>query len=194
MNTGYILLLAFLAIVCLFMSRHKKDKSGEFKEISTTDKLRTIRLFDMDETQLQKAIDEFIEMYGDVELPDINPLGESFLLTFKASTDYVTLCYWVNYLVYSDESKQRRFSVLGWYPFGEVTLNGEKQLFINQTVMLYVEEDDNDYDNVRFVTPNGNHYLQPFPIEDNLILDPADKEPYRPQQSDPDFNNSPKEF
>ncbi len=172
MNTGLIIALGVLAFVCLYFAK-KKSKNGDndFKEITVTSGARIIRVYDMDETTLNKEIDGFISIYsdnGDAERPTINKNGDTFELAFTQQTTYISMCYWINYLVYCDNSKQHKHSVHGWYPFGEVMLHGEKQTFSGQTVMMYVEQDDKYYDNISFVTPDNIHYRQPFAISDNL--------------------------
>ena len=175
MSTPYLILLAIIAAACLFFARRKKEenevKSGSFEEKTKVDAERVICVYDMDDERLQKTIDEFVNMYsdnGDVERPSVRHEGTAYWLSFSSNVDYVSLCFWVNYLVYCDEKQQQRFMVRGWYPFGEVLINGEVMPFSNQTIMLYVDKEDKECDNVSFVTPDGKHYLQPFAIRGNL--------------------------
>ena len=165
-----ILLLAILAVaIFYFYKKTGSANNNNIKEISTTSVDRVIRVYDMDKEQLKKAVDSFSDI-NDNEISSITPEGiNQFRLTFDPSLDYIGMCYWVNFLVYSDEEKKQRYKVYGWYPFGEVQLNGEKQSFSNQTVMMYVDKDDTEYDNISFVTPDGQHYKQPFAISNNLL-------------------------
>ena len=183
MNAIYLLILAVLAALCFFFARRKKDNGGDICEITTSNVERVIRVYDMDEATLNTVIDEFIKIYSDnddIERPCITKEEENYRLTFTPALNYISICYWVNYLVFSDENKQHRHTVRGWYTFGEVILKGERLPFCNQTVMLYVDKDDKECDNVSLVTPDGNHYLQPFAIADNLQPAPNSKETYHP--------------
>ena len=183
-----ILTLTILISIILLVIRvvkkmfENKNVSNNFKELSKNQTSRFIYVYDMDEQTLQEAVDSFILLYsdnGDIERPVIDQKDDCIRLTFSPNVDYISLCYWVNYLVYSDESKQHRYFVRGWYPFGEVQIDGTRQPFSNQIVMLYVDKDDTEYDNISFVTPNGVHYLQPFAISNNLKLQDNGSDTYR---------------
>lgn len=164
-----ILLLAFLAVVVFYFYHKTGSSTNNIKELSNTSVDRVIRVYDMDNEQLKKNVYDFSDISENEEITSITPEGDNqFRLTFKPSLDYIGICHWVNFLTYPDESEQRRFLVRGWYPFGEVQLNGQLQPFSNQTVMIYVDKDDTEHDNVSFVTPDGKHYLQPIPVSNNL--------------------------
>lgn len=171
-NTLTILLLALLAGVFLLLSRKKSTtKKESLVEATTVEQERVICVYDITEVQIDEVVDEFVNMYsenGDVEKPTIRQEGDHYRLTFSSKLDYISMCYWVNYLTYSDESRQTVYKVRGWYPFGKVQYGQEPVPFSNQTVMFFVDKDDKEYDNVSFVTPDGIHYLQPFAIADNL--------------------------
>lgn len=186
-------LTVILSIILLVVKVVKKNLENrnvinDIKELSKTQTFRYIYVYDMDEQTLQEAVESFIHLYsdnGDVERPIIDEEDDCYRLTFSPTVDYVSLCYWVNYLVYSDESNQHRYFVRGWYPFGDVQINGIPQPFSNQMVMLYVDKDDTEHDNISFVTPDGKHYLQPFAIGNNLKPLDGGSEKYCPVK---DFN------
>lgn len=176
-----ILLLALLAAVVFYFYHKTGSGKNNIQELSNTSVDRVIRVYGMDKEQLKKAIDSFSDISENEGITSITPEGDNqFRLTFNPSLDYIGMCYWVNFLTYPDESVQRRFLVRGWYPFGEVQLNGELQPFCNQTVMIYVDKDDTEHDNVSFVTPDGKHYLQPFSIGNNLKPLESGNEKYIP--------------
>ena len=119
----------------------------------------------MSESQLMDAVTEFVQMYsasGEVEKPGIERDGEEYRLTFSPSVDFELFCWWVNYLVFSDKNKQEIYSVRGWYPFGEVTMNGQPHEFSGKTILLYVPKDDELYDDIYMITPEGKHYQWVF--------------------------------
>ena len=175
-----ILLLALLAVVFYFY--HKTGSStNNIKELSNTSVDRVIRVYDIDKEQLKKNVYDFSDISENEGITSITPEGDNqFRLTFKPSLDYIGICHWVNFLTYPDESEQHRFLVRGWYPFGEIQLNGELQPFSNQTVMIYVDKDDTEHDNISFVTPDGKHYLQPIDISNNLKALNSGNEKYIP--------------
>ena len=162
-----ILLLALVALFVFYLYKKNSTKASNFKELTMSSSERVIRVYGMDKEQLEKAIEDFYDISDDL-ISSISREDDAFRITFKPSTGYIDFCYWVNYLVYSDEEKNHRYKVYGWYPFGEVQINGVSQPFSNQTVMMYVDKDDTEHDNISFVTPDGHHYLQPFAIGNNL--------------------------
>jgi hypothetical protein len=177
MNTSYLLILAAIAAVCLYFARRgKTNSSGTLKELTMSPAERIIRIYDIDKETLKEAYEHFSDI-SEQEISSIEAEDGGFRLTFTPETDYISFCYWVNFLVYSDEEKQKRYKVYGWYPFGDVEINGVKQPFSNQTVMMYVDKDDTDHDNISFVTPDGNYYLQPFAISNNLKKITSDGSP-----------------
>ena len=173
MNTPYLLILAALAAVLLLMSRRKKGDAKGLVEETLAPGTRLIQVDGMEQTLLQQTIDNMITQYSDgadTERPLVDINGDTATLTFSPHVDYVSLCYWVNFLVHADETRQRRFTVRGWYPFGQAKQNDVPLPFNNQTVMLYIEPNDTDCDNVSLVTPEGDHYLQPLPVAGNMAL------------------------
>ena len=167
------ILLSITLLIIKAVKKYFGNRNGgkDLKELTKTQTPRYIDVYNMDEQTLQDAVDDFINLYsdnGDIERPSIDQEDDCYRLVFSPSVDYISLCYWVNYLVYSDESNQHRYFVRGWYPFGDVQINGIPQPFSNQMVMLYVDKGDTKHDNISFVTPDGKHYLQPFAIGNNL--------------------------
>ncbi|MBO7576305.1 MAG: hypothetical protein J6T03_02435 [Bacteroidales bacterium] len=173
--------MALIAAVCLFFARNNKSGQSKFNESPDLSSPRVIAVFDMDENHLQQTIDEFLNTYTDNnERPTVSHSGNISKLTFSPNMDYISLCYWVNFLVYSNQNAKNPYKVLGWYPFGQVQLNGKNLSFSNQTIMLYIDKDDHEYDNISFVTPDGKHYLQPFANTANLKPNPHGGEDYLP--------------
>ncbi len=160
----YALVLAGIIIITVCLARCGKfnGKAAELEEVTMSSGERVIRVYDMDINQLTTALRDFAQMYGEdwAQNATVTKKDDCFSLTLIPTINYYHFCLWVNYLVYSD--KNQLFKVRGWYPFGEVKLNNEVQPFSNQTVMIYVDKDDDEYDNVSFVTPDGNYYFQPF--------------------------------
>ena len=182
MSTTYLLIMAVIAAICIFFARKKSSDAASIKETTMSPSERVIQVYDMDEAKLNDTIEKITRNYAEKEEehPTVVIQQDGIIrLTFTPETDYISFCYWVNYLVYCDEEKQKRYTVYGWYPFGELEINGERQPFSNQTVMLYVDKNDTQYDNISFVTPDGSHYLQPFAIFNNLKPIVGGSESYR---------------
>ncbi|MBR5919335.1 MAG: hypothetical protein IKZ83_05520, partial [Prevotella sp.] len=75
---------------------------------------RLILVTDMDNTQLEKAIRDFTELYerndAHIDQPDsITNRDGAFYLSFSPNLDYDSFCFWVNYLVY--RKKGERYDV-----------------------------------------------------------------------------------
>jgi len=123
----------------------------------------------MTRTELDAAISDFSRLYADagpIEAPIIKEDGTDFLLTLH-STDFNRFCNFLNYLVYSNRNK--RFDVTGWCEVSPLEIDmgyNDKRMLFNGTdraqLMLFIPEDDKDYDLVYFVTPNNACYVNPL--------------------------------
>lgn len=158
-----IAVLAIALVIFLFVSR--KTKNVHIVEVSQSEQPRVILIDAMSEYQLKDAIAEFVKMYspsGEVEIPNVLKEGEGYRLTFSSHVDFELFCWWVNYLVFSDKSRQEIYSVRGWYPFGDVTMNGQPHEFSSKTILLYIPKDDELYNDIYMITPEGKHYQWRF--------------------------------
>lgn len=119
----------------------------------------------MSREQIDRAIESFIEMYDSdelhVERPDIEETATGYTLTLKNSTTYDLFCYWVNYIVYSDEKKRFNKNVSALY---EVPADAEGvwRQFAGERLRFYIPEADNECDNVYFSTHDNRHFKQEF--------------------------------
>ena len=160
------IVIAAMAVVLAFLGyKSRKTKVFPIIEVSLSEQSRIILIDSMSEEQLKDAITEFVQMYstsGEVETPNILKEGEGYRLVFSSSVDFELFCWWVNYLVFSDKSKQEIYSVRGWYPFGEVTRDGQKYEFSDKTILLYIPKDDELYDDIYMISPEGKHYQWRF--------------------------------
>jgi len=182
MSTPYLLILAAIAAACIYFAKRKSAPKNDFKELTTDSSERIIRVYDMTEAQLQASINDFKELYSeivDVELPSVVQEDKVFRLSFSHDNDFVLMRYWFNHLAFPDGKRKHRHHVCGWYPFGEVKLNGKPQPYSNQTVMLFVDKNMKECDNVSFVTPDGNYYLWQF-ADDSVKPVDTGSETYRP--------------
>ncbi len=164
-----VILIIVIAILLLKFKFHYPDVTKDaFVEKNKSMEKRVILIEEMSEEQLNDAIHEFIGMYKDnidistLEEPLVTRYEKGFLLTFSANVDYDLFCFWVNYLVYSDKEQKERYSVYGWYPFGEVERQKETINFSGKTIMLYIPKEDDEFDNVYIITPDNQYYKNEF--------------------------------
>ncbi len=129
--------------------------------------------------EIRKIITGFCNMYNKETypaLPRLYKISEiEFAITFPYDIDFVTLCYFVNYLTYPLELKTT-IKVEAWI----TTETGDawiSERSADQLVMLYVPEDDEEYDNVFMTTRDGYGFKLEFNSD-------AEKEPL-------DFPNRP---
>lgn len=150
--------------------KHSKIKSlAKSSTVSALNSPKIIKITDMTRTELDAAISDFSRLYADagpVEIPIIKEDGTDFLLTLH-STDFNRFCNFLNYLVYSNRNK--RFDVTGWCEVSPLEIDmgyNDKRMLFNgmdrAQLMLFIPEDDKDYDLVYFVTPNNACYVNPL--------------------------------
>lgn len=160
---NYWIILAVLAIVLLLLYlKTRSTQSMDSIQDDTAKGKRVIMTTQMSEKEVEDAINGFIKQYEDngdkVDRPQVTQQEENtFMICLPDTTPYYFFCYWVNYLVYSNERKKYNNNITGWF---EVSANAK--LFQNQILMVYVPETDTEYDNVYFTTKDNLCYKQEF--------------------------------
>ena len=81
-------------------------------------------------------------------------------LKISSSVGFYTFSLLINFLTYSE--KNRRYAVTGWYEVGTYRTDNKNHTFSHKTLMFYIPESDEEYDNAYFVTPEGAHCKQSF--------------------------------
>ena len=88
-----------------------------------------------------------------------------FAITFPYDIDFEIYCYFVNYIYYPMDIKWKP-TVMAW----ATTNHGDtwvKEDAMNKKVILFVPEDDTEYDNVFMTTENNIGYKLGFAIGEN---------------------------
>ena len=167
---SYLIFIAIIAIALLFLYIRKRNTlTMDCIQNDNTKGKRIIMATQMSENEIKDAINGFIKLYeenGDkVDRPQVTQLEEnSFMLRLPDTTPYDLFCYWVNYLVYSNEKKKYNNNITGWYEGSAYA-----QLFPKQILMVYVPEIDTKYDNVYITTKDNLCYKQEFAGNTSLI-------------------------
>jgi hypothetical protein len=167
---SYLIFIAIIAIALLFLYIRKRNTlTMDCIQDDNAKGKRIINATQMSENEIKDAINGFIKLYeenGDkVDRPQVTQLEENtFMLRLPDTTPYDLFCYWVNYLVYSNEKKKYNNNITGWY---EVSANAK--LFPSKTLMIYVPETDTEHDNVYVTTKDNLCYKQEFAGDTALI-------------------------
>lgn len=150
-----------LAAICALLLRLIEDQTEAMPEDLAPNGKRMIRVDNMRRGLLDMTLKDFMNLYrlkGIVE--SIEGTESRFVLKISSSVDFFTFSLLINYLTYSE--KNRRYAVTGWYEVGTYRTDNKKYAFSHKTLMFYIPESDDEYDNVYFVTPEGVHFKQSF--------------------------------
>lgn len=160
-----ILFVTAVALI-LWMNRSNRKVSADCiktfpcPQDQTPGGLKLIRIRGIDPALLEKVVKEFIEGYELERAPQVrHEEGESFLVA-DSDMPYMTFCFLVNFLRYCD--KDRKYDVTGWYSMQVNRDDGDGLNLSHQTLMLYIPDEDDEFDNVFFVAPDGRFFKQPF--------------------------------
>lgn len=147
-------------------------QSWELEELTNTGE-RLIRIDDIRRDFLEKVLGDFM---ADYQLEDITEsiLGSEsrYMLRVRSTVDFYHFALLINYLTYSDRS--RRYAVTGWYEMGTCKNAPDNDILSGKTLMFYIPDSDEEYDNAYLVTPDGIHLKLPF--GDSAGLHPAESE------------------
>lgn len=167
---GVIILSAVLLVACgnLKKKETKTNSSQTTLWQLTEDEQQTgkrlIRVKNMSKETLSEVINNFITTYSQdgqtVERPKIEE-KDGFLLTLPEGLNYDLFCFWVNYLVYSDEALKHNDDVVGWYELPEKA-QGVWKTVAGEALMMFIPPTDTEYDNVFVVTEDGRCFKQEF--------------------------------
>ena len=162
-----IYIFAALSLICggLFKLLEDKDDSEDTPEAMPEDLAangkRMVRVDGMRRDFLDKVLKDFMEAYRLKGIVDnIDGADDRHILKISSSVDLYTFSLLINYLTYCDRSK--RYAVTGWYEVGQYRADNKSQAFSHKTLMFYIPESDEEYDNAYFVTPEGAHFKQSF--------------------------------
>lgn len=133
--------------------------------------LKQIRIKGIDPALLDKALEEFCTQYELDRKPEIlaqegaegdgaSGSGDTTFVAIDSGIPYITFAYLVNALRYCDMS--RKYDVTGWYSMQANEQDGKGLALSHNTLMMYIPEEDEEFDNVCFVTEDGRFFKQTF--------------------------------
>ena len=91
-----------------------------------------------------------------------------FAITFANDIDFEAYCYFINYLKYPEEVESKP-AILAWTTTNS-TDKGVPEMAVNKLVMLYIPEEDDEYDNVFLTTQDNISYKISFEFGKNPQL------------------------
>lgn len=134
-------------------------------------------------TEIESILTGFCNMYNKESFqaqPRLYKLSErQFAITFPYDIEFEIYCYFINYVHYPI-GFDKSFDVTAWETTGQA--NGwitEKSAY--KKVMLFIPEDDREYDNVFLTTDDNIGYKLGFAMgEEKQLLQTAKKRYYAP--------------
>ena len=175
---GFVFALAILALCALAAcKKSSQDKSSkvtmsQLLNDSEGQGLREIAITGWSEERLNKAVESFIQLYGQngtsVATPAIRSEEGHYVLILPDDTEYDLFCFWVNHLVYSDKEQRFNDNVTGWFEVAP-DAEGSWKPFANQTLMFFIPEADREFDNVFFLTEDERCFKQEFAYKAPLV-------------------------
>lgn len=135
-----------------------------FKE---NDKLIIVGNVDLE--TLQQIVSDFTWNYDNPKQFNLKPISKihkiddsKFAISFPYDIDFEILCYYLNYLKYPKDINYQP-SVLAWTStsFGYKWLN---ETFNNNKVIMFIDPNDNEYDNVMVTTGDDKPFKLGFGI------------------------------
>lgn len=162
-------------------------KESETEELAPCGR-RIIRVKSMSHQKLDEAFRELKKMYdsdGEFITPEVVWDGDSPTLIFTKPVDFWMFCWWVNYLVYSE--KGTRYDAVGWYEAQEFKkINGQDCPLDGKTLMMFVPDTDEEYDNVYITIPDNRCYKLGF---DNPCRLEPQRYPIKPYEPMPELKS-----
>jgi hypothetical protein len=188
MKTLIILIaIAVIALVlkaCTNTDQIAKDSTRPSDDKKPTiakenDKLIVIR--NVNQEDVKKALTAFCNIYNKdsfVALPRLVTLSsDSFAIIFPYDTDFATFCFAVNYVKYPIDIKWQS-QVTAWVTTkeGDDWITDKSK---NKKVMLFLSDDDKEYDNVFMTTQDNIGYKLGFAAGEEKQLLQTPKKIYK---------------
>ncbi|MDR2840667.1 MAG: hypothetical protein LBV75_05315 [Paludibacter sp.] len=154
------LILAVVFIVGILLIKTKKTGTVVANTLPNTEKEndKLVVVKEANESDLKKAISDFCHTYNENDyavLPRfIRITDREYAITFPYDVNFDKFCFFVNYLKYPIGIDRFSPNVLAWTTLNQEDHYAPKQC-IGKKVMLYIADDDTEYDNV-FLTNEGN--------------------------------------
>jgi hypothetical protein len=197
MELKTVLIIIGVIIVALFLkscvsNNNSKNENRPINKELPKDKINNDKIVLIENVSLEdlkKAIQQFCNNYNQEDyraLPLLTIVSENkFVVTFPYDIDFVTYCFFVNYMYYPNDISYKP-TIKAWTTT-KATDQWIKDDIANKKVMLYIPADDKDFDNVYLTTSNNVGYKMGFAMgEESQKLD-APKQKYSEQVN---FDNS----
>ena len=174
---GIVAVIAFFAFQFFKKNNDKsinENYSSKFnveKETKENDKL--ILTENVDYNLIKKAVRDFTKNYDNPQQSRLKPISKlhkadnnRVIITFPYDIEFEIFCYYVNYLKYPMDLNYKA-NVTGWSST-KSTDNWLNKEFEDQKAMLFLDPNDNEYDNVMLTNEKGRTYKIGFAIGEGL--------------------------
>ncbi len=167
---GGVLLVGYL--IYSFNSKPENKQQGPYvpkynieRTLKENDKLIIVGNAKLE--TLKQVITDFTRNYDNPEQADLKPASKiyqiddsKFAITFPYDIDFEILCYYVNYLKYPMEINYQP-TVLAWTSTSS-SYQWLNDTFDNNKVIMFIDPNDNEYDNVMITTEDGKGFKVGF--------------------------------
>jgi hypothetical protein len=170
----YIAIISIIAYFVLKLINQKKENSIYLSQEGNiaskplpikNDKL--IYVENVSLNLLKQAVEDFTNNYRDSKSAFPPPCTKihiidntSFIITFPENIDFEIFCYFINYLKYPFDIDYE-IEITAWTTTKSDYIWLNKN-FENESSMIYIATDDNEYDNVIITLQNGTCYKLDF--------------------------------
>ena len=163
---GGIIVVAFILKSCISNNNSNNESRPNNAEIPT-EKIQNDKVVLVENVKLEdlkNAIQKFCNNYNQenlTALPLLTILSENkFAVTFPYDTDFATFCFFVNYMYYPNDIFYKP-TIKAWTSTKQNDDWMTKEI-VNKNVMLFIPNDDKDYDNVYLTTSDNIGYKMGF--------------------------------
>lgn len=147
------------------------SKYNVVKQITENDK--QILVENVDYNLIKKAVQDFTKSYDNPQQINLKPTSRlhkiddnQVIITFPYDVEFNIFCYYVNYLKYPIDLNYKA-NITGWTST-KATYNWLNKEFENQKAMIFINPNDNEYDNIMLTTEKGRTYKIGFAIGEGL--------------------------
>jgi len=181
-------LIAVVAIVLFTWTKLKNQKPlpdtdtrRPTENIFPTNKIandKIVIIEDVSENDINKILQEFCNSYNKKTyqaIPRLTKLSDKkFAVTFPYDINFEIFCFFINYVNYP-MGFDRHFKTIGWTTT-KLTDIWITEKSVNKNVMLFVSDNDTEYDNVFLTTSDNIGYKLGFAMgEEKQLLNRPEK-------------------
>lgn len=180
-----IVVIAFILKACINttgqLAKNATRPSNDKKPTIAKENDKLIIVSNVHQEDVKRALTSFCNIYNKdrfIALPRVATLSSnSFAITFPYDTDFITFCFAINFLKYPIDIKWQS-KVTAWVTTKE-TDDWITDKSKNKKVMLFLADDDNEYDNVFMTTEDNIGYKLGFAVGEEKQLLSMPREPYK---------------